>query len=632
MTTPNEGTARRRRYGDRIHWWSMARVALLALVLLAGCGDGSIGPFDPDVPDDPATPDGLIGGAEGSAASGMFVSLSKSAAQGAAGEIGGQAAGWAMGALGLSSGSPDYSAQLDKIDDDLQVIIGQLNDIEKELNAIEGELTVLNCSTWATALTGEKGRVDYLIGAYQSLVSTAANGGLVPSAEIADWVDQVLGLGSYASQQPIGQVISTFASTLTGPASTGVIPACAQSVPVPGSVMAGDGTYYGQVNLFTDYYYNYQVRALFLYIEAQHYRAWVAAGSPGSDVIPADSVQDVCADPNGALYCNQAAGRANDVYNALLAQYTAAGAPYTGDNFVLKYDADNPYLFPLSLEDFTKAAGSTCTYPLVSSAPCGVMAVRYDDTAAVNTVHYLGYTNWGISRMSHLDAWVEGWKSGTPGQYLEKTYGFKNMENKIIVSSTNYSYKLKGTDAWQVMTGFFDTDMVYGWQTSPINTQSEFEKLMTQTVDHGANCTPFNVWLHVREVGSDSAPKNRNKFYDLAGSGEKCEGTWYKPFVFSETPGWMLAFQDGRNHNTMVYGNSANLVQFRWPFRHVATLTCTGSRSTHNPAGVWSMCGDDFVAWVDRIVPRPVTCDLPAAGVSCTLDATTIENAHNKYG
>ncbi len=121
------------------------------------------------------------------------------------------------------------------------------------------------------------------------------------------------------------------------------------------------------VSHFTHYYY-YQVQALMLLSEALHYKAWVAADT--TVYTSADSVSFVCQDPNALSYCNQAGVKTNKVYNALIAQFKAGGAPYTNDYFLMATHTDGtPRLWVKSLEDFTQANGDNCTYPLTSGSP-----------------------------------------------------------------------------------------------------------------------------------------------------------------------------------------------------------------------------------------------------------------------
>lgn len=623
-------TASQERKGRR-KWYSTLVTVCLAF-LINGCGDEITNPnrdplFEP--------PEESVQGS-GAAAAGKFLlrGIGKGAATTGTGfghGVGDAVFGWTMGALGLADEGPDYTQQLDKIDEDLQVVIDELSGIKDELVTIEGELTVLNCTNWSTTLTTEKARVDNLLSDYQSFASTAASGGTVSGTIIADWVDQVEAQGSYASHESMGDIIATFISALTGPANTGVIPACVQSITKPADeTMSVDDDYYAKVQLFTDYYYNYQVRALFLYVEAKHYRAWSAAGKPTSLTLDADSIANVCSNASAALYCNQAAGRTNEVYNALVAQATTGGAPYTSSNFVLKYDTEFPYLVPLSLEKFTlEMDGNYCSFPLTSAAPCGSMANVNGSWADAAHVTYGGYTNWTAAPSGMLGHMLDGWTSGTAGAFLEQQYGFENMENKIIVSKATMKINLTYADQQLTVVPFFDTDRDIA-PFSPFNTSSEFEELVNRTKNQGGLCTYFSTyvshdWTEATDLpdDADTHPDRRNSFYDMAAHSRTCEGDYTTAFSFSKWPGWVISYDGTANPND-------NINQYHWPLINVSEVSCTQGRSIKNVAGVWSMCGNDFTVWLDDYAPRPESCDVVASGVTCVLDATTIANARSK--
>ena len=576
---------------------------------------------DDNLSDNPPTPPGAVFG--GDESSSIATSLFKSAAQGAASQVGGTAATWVMGSLGLSNGSPDYTAQLDKIDADLQVIITELDDIKQELNEIKAELTVINCSEWASTLSSQKGRIDNLMSLYSTYVSTASTGGIVSNATLADWVDQVLAQGSYSSHAPMGEILAEIADQLYVPPSSGVIPACVQAITPPAENTFGtDADYYTAVKLYTDYYYSYQVRGLLLLNEALHYQAWVAAGSPNSDSLSADATSSVCQDANAVLYCNESAAAVNNLYNALLQQLTAGGAPYSDEDFVLMYKSDTPYLWPLSLEDFTTAAGDNCAHPLTSAQPCGVTAGWYNVASPMNTVVYKGHTGWQKAGSVILAWLLEGFNSGTIGDSLENAYGFQNMKNKIIISSNTVSIELDHTHKYQDFVTFFDTNFDHSFMKGLVQTYDQYSKISRYTEHYdgsGNKCNKNRENGHYYIYKENTDLSNLyNHFYDLTGridfywDNNVCEGFQW---LDGGEPGWLAA------------NKGSNAKQYSWPVGLVYKFPCRENRSAHNPGGVWTTCGDDFTAWFDYYVPRPETCDNPGAGITCSLDAETIASA-----
>ena len=577
----------------------------------------------------------------GSESSSYATSLFKSVAEGAAGEIGGSAASWALSAIGLSEGSPDYTEQLDKIDQDLQVIIGQLNGIQNELTQINQELNVINCSEWASSLKDEKSIVDNLMEDYQTFISTASNGDTVSNVTISDWVDQVLAINSYSSQESMGKVLTAFSGTLFGPANSGVIPSCVQAISYipPDNSFGTDTVYYNQVKLFTDYYYAYQVKALFLYSEAKHYQAWVSAGSPNSDYLSADSVSYVCSNGGAKVICNDVATRTNSLYNALINQLTAGGAPYSDDNFVLMYDQQNPYMWPKSLEDFTVAAGDNCTDPLTSANPCGVTANFYDESN-VDNVLYKGYTGWSEADKQLLINLLAGWTSGTAGDYLQNNLDFKNMKNKVIISTNTVSISLNETYKTQYVVPFFDTDWNYNFLPGgggPAITEIQYrEGPLVKSRTEGGLCSGLVYYYESIDYKTSSkVPQNRNNFYNASGHARICQNhdEITTPFSWSVIPGYVGYQVEWINDSwTNVPNHETSARQYLWPVRTVSDLTCTDNRSIRNAGGIWTMCGNDFTAWLEYNVPRPETCDNSGAGVKCIVTGETVANAKNAFG
>ena len=568
----------------------------------------------------------------GGSESGSYVtSLLKSVASGAAGQIGGSAASWAMSALGLSNGSPDYSDQLGKIDQDLQEIIGQLNNIQTELTNIDNDLKDINCSEWASSLKDEKSRVTSLLTDYHTYVATASDSGIVKDSVINDWVNQVLAIGSYSGKESMGDILTAFSTQLIAGASSGVIPACIQAISYnpPDNSFGTDTIYYNKVKLYTNYYYSYQVQALFLYNEARHYQAWKAAGSPNSAYLSADSVSYVCSNPNATLYCNEAAGRTNNLYNALISQFTTAGAPFTDENFVLMYNRNNPYLWPKSLEDFTTAAGDNCTDPLTSSKPCGITAGFYDDQSMGGVV-YKGYTGWLKAGKTLLQYLLAGWSSGTAGNYLQSKLGFKNMKNKVIINSNTVNIELNETYSQQTVIPFFDTDWDYNFLPGgggPALTEIQFrEGPLTKSRPSHGSCHTFYTLYYIDYNKNSKVPSNRNSFYDAKGELHYCTyGSVTQQFSWSVLPGYLAKNNGKTNHE-------ASARQYRWPVLEVKNLDSTENRTCRNTGGVWTMCGDDFTAYLDYNVPRPETCDNHASGVTCIITSEAVASANKVFG
>jgi hypothetical protein len=141
-----------------------AGAALALLVVVSGVVVGIAGPARL----------GPVGPAPAAAQSGstsITTSMFKSLADGAAGQVGGAAAGWAMGAMGLSTGD---SAALASIDADLQTIISQLNEIEQELAQLTASIQQLDCDTLTANINQARTVIDSLGATYQEFTDQAA--------------------------------------------------------------------------------------------------------------------------------------------------------------------------------------------------------------------------------------------------------------------------------------------------------------------------------------------------------------------------------------------------------------------------------------------------------------------------
>ena len=561
---------------------------------------------------------GGVGPGNNNLGSTAITALFKSAAEGAGGKIGGTAAGWALGALGLSNDSPDYSSQLDKIDESLQVIISQLNEVQTQLTDINSQLKILNCSIQQESLTDLTGRIDFLTSLYRSYIAQAANGGRVSNNTLSNWVEQVLAEGQYTGQTPMGQILTTMANKLIQP-SSGAITVCVDAIPAPGNNTFSDIAYYNKVSQFTYYYYYYQAEGLFLLSEALHYKAWQTAASEDDDNYPADSVGEVCSNADASLFCTKAGTFTNNVYNALTDQFTTAGAPYTDDHFVIQYSETTPILWVKSLEEFTNALGSDCNSPLNSQTNrCGKTLGLYSSgNSEIENKIYRTYTNWQFANSSQLNELLSGWNSGTAGNYLKNQLDFKNMQKKIIISTSTTSISLTNSGAFQEAVIFFDTDV-------------DKSKLDNKLFDNKNAFDLITPYVKSLSETSPCIPQAKIAYYTYKGSTPSFNSGWYTISDGKSAWCWTKELKGGVVWQTqpawIASSSGSNSIQFRWPLTQVKNLKCTLNRSQKNTGGAWTTCGDDFTNWFNEIVPRPATCDLNV-GVICKLDFESISKA-----
>jgi len=605
---------------EKIQWLSPNKALLgvlvfsiLLAVTIVACKKDSTSP--PQTVEEPTPP------SFGNLGESIMTYMFKSVGKGAMGEVGEVGMSWAMSALGLSDGSTDYTDQFNKIDQDLQVIIGELSDIEDELAQVDKELQIIDCHTQQNSLQSQITQIKTVLEDYNVFMSYADSTHQVKDSLIADWVANVRGTPPYSAALGMETILNDFSTALIGVGGDGILPTCIGALTSPASGTFSDEIYYDSVQAFTNFYYYYQVLGLAFLNEALHYEAWVAAGKPNSTTLSADSIAAVCSDPDGEYYCLKAAVATNTVYNDLVNQFTKAGAQFTDDNFLMYNDDDNPGLWVKSLEEFTVANGDNCPDLLTSDKPCGVLASLYT-AAPPLSVTYRGYKFW---EWEGLNGWTEllsGWVSGTPGDYLEDSLGFQNMKNKIFIDQSTVSIMLIHSHKNIDVVPFFDTDIdkyAGGGDYQPFQDSDGFNYVVHSekvNSEHGCSGSGGYRWKYSK---NPDFPSSRNDFYDIDAeilylyNTEVC-----KKFTVENAPGWLADST----------GNSAVQYHFvRASLKDNESFECTESRSPTNTGGVWTKCGDNFTAFLEAEVPRPPTCDNPKISPPCLLDAKTITKA-----
>ena len=532
----------------------------------------------------------------------LFLALGK----GAASQVSGFAAGWALDAMGLSAKSSDELAALRSINGNLETIINQLNGIQQQLQQLNATLQQLNCDWLSSNLTEWLAKIDSLAATYQAFNDVAAGKygapAVPPLESMTTWADQVTN-----DVTGVGPALHAISNALlpSGPAQ-GIIRACLQPgvIPPPAPGTFGDTGYYDHVANLIDYYYAYQVRGLLLLAEAYHFQAEQASGQAP----PANDPGKICteaADPRAKLACTLAYNYTNLVYERLAHQFALAGLPYTDDEVIVENTGGpNPPLYVRSLEKFTQTAGQSCPTPLTADTPCGVTTALAGDTAHIAApmhVDYDGYSTWYPANSYHLGELIKNRGSMTPGQYLD-AHGFENAGDKILLTpqTTTIRYKISYTrknlhvDVTVHARCFLDTDTSFGVACSDGVFKSHI-------LGNGPLYECYNdrrkpswpTW-----VDRASLPSDRNGFYTAwlrpnRNTGRACT------YHFDPKPGWALGGTAGGNTR-----------QYRWPKLQVASdLTCTDGRSPTNPGGVPTRCGANFDTIFNELVPRPENCE-----------------------
>lgn len=553
---------------------------------------------------------------------------------GAANQVGADLTGWALGALGLSASTPNYTNQLNQIKDDLAGIQSSLSAIDTELGSIDSTLNLIaqelqqgNCGTQRASLQGASdgiGRLSNLYTNYKSIMAPAFQSppDTVSIGSMQDWVNQVLADSGYKSQTAVGAILGTMQQNLS--ANYGAIYQCVLAITLPPVGIGTDTIYYNNVSALVNYYYYWQTIGLFMLNEAYHFDAWVFAGSPGgSDSLYADSVQIVCSNnSNSITACTNAGINTNLQYNSLLTQFDFAGAPYTDDYNLLFYSSnENSNIFVRSLEDFTSClnssnceAGYNCSSPLTNAQPCGPTAGYYYTTLPEQNV-YRGTASFEFANLSQLGVMLDATAASsyaTIGEYLESV-GFQNMTNKTVMASQYVSIALNYSCYNLNFIPFFNTDVPVINGYALISTNGGFSQIFTATkVSSISGCTEYNASGSYHFYFNPTYAAKDSAWFTAYAVTEYCENN-YCNFTYTDQV-WSIPpppYQSGYNWDAQWYQTTPK--RYLWPVANLGTINC----NILNVGGMLTKCGDDFTIFINANVPVPASCVTYASKQSC---------------
>ncbi|MCB0723959.1 MAG: hypothetical protein KDC73_04610 [Ignavibacteriae bacterium] len=571
----------------------------------------------------------------------LVTGLFTAVGEGAASAVGGEIAGWVLGAMGLTSSSSEYTQQLVQIEAKLDSIVTLINGVNDNLTLIEQVLAQINCSQQQSSLQTEIGSLTSLYNQYNSMLATAESGDTIPQSIMKDWADQVLAKNLYAGNTSVEALISTIQVNVNS--STGALYSCIKTVSLPSSnAPMLDTLYYANVYALANYYYYYQSIGLLMLSEAYHYYAWMEAGSPGAnDTLTADKVQQVC-NYNGTTldYCNNVATATNSLYNSLVTQITYAGAPYSNAYYTMQYDATSPVVWVTSLEDFTTESGAQCpgAFPLGNDYPCGPTAGFVNTALTIDT--YRGSEGaFAFAKTQELvnlfDIDKVGTVGGDLGQYLQDVAGFQNVlsPNKTVIASDSVAIDLPHAGHTLYFVPFFNTngtltENVSGEKTAVFYREGDFQSLLNPVdVEHTQCGNPNQGTLGTYTLYNYTYNNNTlgQQYYNL-------DYNWMTGFAISAecnsmNDGYLFFTDDSFILGTPpVYPGFYTLAQrlqdvperFLWPVFHPQNATCTNGRTVKNPGGMYTMCNDDFTAFINTVVPPPVTCNNATIDPPCT--------------
>jgi len=585
-------------------------------------------------------PGGITGtnGTAGNIAGFVFKELGKGALRPIA-EMG---MGWVLGAFGLSqqddATEEEIADALSEIESQLTEVNTNLTTMINELDAIEADLEQLNCSSTLSELDDEVSRVRTLIKQHYNPMVGGGTGGTAPSESImTDFVNEVLN-GSN-QEKGIEDILSSFETVIWNRVDGGIMTLCLKSgiMPHPAAGTFGDTLYYNQISALTDYYYGYYVNALLLYTEAKNYLAWQTAYNNGliDSTFATSNVNTICAinDGNIQYYCNQTISELNDTYGSLKTMFTRGGAPYTNDYQVTQNDPTKPTLWAASIEDFNEDAGAGCDVPEpygVAGNPslngCGPCVGHYN--TSLNHTTYRNTTAWEFANKDDLVKLIDpdsAASSYTIGSYLESK-GFKYLSGTAKVvqaynSPVSVAIDNAGLDL-EVIPFFYAGFPIWpGIKAGVFYTSAHFNVLLNGTSDTIVySCGKQGEYAAVMynytyPWGAFADDPNDNWYaeqywfwaYAYGGAcqyhGSNYSFDWqYQPghtYDYDWAPGWLKSRHDA------IPSSVRPIWAFLWPIKRLPSTLCTDSRSSTNKGGMPTMCGDDFTAWLNIVLPPP---------------------------
>ncbi len=574
--------------------------------------------------------------------------------------------GWVMPAG--SSGS----------DPQLDAILGTLNQVNQELSEIEGELLKLNCSLDADFMIQYAGGIKTYYDAYLQFVEDMSNPNVaVNQDDISEWANCAVGF-----PEP-GQTCALASSSVTGMLET-LAGYAAGSGGAPGSVSdcikataaapPAAGTlddrpwYRDNVENITDWYLTINAQALVVLTEAWHYQAWKAKGSPKvtdpndmfNVVCPTTNMPDGCVDP---IHYYVSPFRPN-----LVAQMTPGGAPYSTDQYVIMNATSTDYavLLARSIEAYNQAADPNNTYGCSSTTPgaltsadhCGPTVGTFEKPLPSVAFGPYGYgtglasdgtttTNRGIWFSSFTGYWkiLLGGIPGVVDSYQPGTVSVSRFLCTMSNSGGDATNCLQANGGAGLQVG----SKIVQFQDAESGSFADLRigHELIRFIDGGLSKypQPFTDW-------------NYEKL--LATKGEECHWTtpypkvvygliYYRDTGTNDSTGLgyydfaiCYSFPESYDVDTKQDWFVLNGVQqiphfdvrkmwaeYRWPVLGWANLTCKGGTrawDARNPAGMPTLCGDDFDTWFTLNVAGtgPSTNSLTS-----TADATLYASAPN---
>ena len=566
--------------------------------------------------------------------------------------VGEQGMGWVLGAMGLAqqggASSAEVAASLGEINTELTAINNNLDTIISHLDEIKNAISQLGCHQVISKLDNSIARIRHLIKIdFQPMVTTAMSGTAVPQNAMNQFVDAVLIGDGTATGPGIPGILDLFEQILWARSDGGIMTICLQPgyMPPPTAGFGTDTVYYNQIQHLTSYYYGYYVNALLLFNEAKYYKAWKSAYDNNliNSGYTNSNIKTICAltsvDTSAywvEYYCNQTVAETQETYHSLKQIFTLGGAPYTNDYQILNYKSSSSHtLWARSIEKYNADLGFNCPDPFYwNYMPCGPLQGKYNHILTSTT--YRELDGWEFADKDVLQTLFPGTVAGTfstVGTYLE-SIGFESLvgTGKVVQAYQNeanhYGITLAGsggTAAYQsgpveiYVIPFFYTDMpAIANSSGLIITDNDFNSIFPR-YKYGAKyltrVSGYDYWTqdyryhHIPALticGEYTGNYAQCVWFNAFGK-VSLMGAGYTEKAFHWTdenyatnnnnlPGWLKWKQKNQYMEALL-----------WPVNFITNPTCGGrlGYGKTNNGGMVTMCGDDFTAWLNIVLPKP---------------------------
>jgi hypothetical protein len=576
--------------------------------------------------------------------------------------------GWMLGGS-ASAGTDNIAPELKSIQDTLTTIEDELG----PNGPIVQQLPKLQCaedSSWIAA--GPATAINSWYTHYQNFLTDLQGGATIPLGEISSsntdittlygWASGVIQGNANVAKDALTAMIELKEDTLTN-SSSGTISDCIQAIGKSKLTTSSidDRPYYtDNVEPLQNYLLNLNTQAMIVLTEAYHIYAYgecvtdngaaACASSDSSDVVPnlcpTTNTSQNCLEPT-TIYGRLGSHPSGQFLPFVHAQFRAAGAPYSTDEYLMVNGQD--YLIARSIEQYNVAAdpdntaGCSTTEPgELTSAPgdvCGATVGIYNDPFTSVAYGHHGYGD------SDYGTWTAAPNVGTFGTILQVEYNQSSTAGSAFTDpylctmtlNPQAGDKSKCTQApsgnGKLANG--GAGLILGQQIIVFN------ELASNSFTESFGTGPQILFLDAGiERGTVAQPNTAGTWYLKEVGGTGCGPA--SGSVFMERPDWWLEEIDPNWYVAEIclnsdkpsgwsqappYDPAHTYAQYRWPALEWTQLTCSNGKpptdpSNLNPAGVPSLCGKDFEAWFNALVP-PVWATTPRGKIAGTTGLVT---------